>query len=269
MELVKKQGGLGRIRTNASENAKLDALFEVIGIESSNSAKLYQMNHGPARLYQMNPDPKDVRQFEKIMEDLFPFFDIKKPHKDDKMPSYSALGFKQSPIVAFGSSENQNVSITGFNHNQPQNYNSRVKLEILKTPSLDGDWAMSVMLFSLDSYNYRPGPVDDLVNTIGAMYSPTLIGLEEVLIDRESYYGSSYFDSNGKPLIQYGIADVPRVNEVLDLYARAQTVLRQGEIGLSDLEILKSDGEKHSNLFLRKESANMYNQLIESLAKLL
>jgi len=250
MELVERMGGLGRIRVRASEEAKLKQLFDLI------PPMRQRFNH-------LVTDPQEKILFEKIMGKLFPPFYLSEKKSKDREPDYYvARQTKASAIDVKGKSGFPAITLDNNRYSTPD-----INLQIIRPDNLQGDWAMSAML-SVYQDQYRLGVIDDLVNVMGSRLNPKVEAVKEIAIDWECRpEASRYLHRCGFQITQFGIADVLRIEQISDLYTNADRVLK--ETGMKyDLKVLREEMESHKNLYIRRGSAELYQQELENLASL-
>tara|TARA_Y100000310_G_scaffold339874_1_gene433936 strand:- start:795 stop:1493 length:699 start_codon:yes stop_codon:yes gene_type:complete len=106
----------------------------------------------------------------------------------------------------------------------------------------------------------RLGVVDDLVDVLGSSLNPVLVGIKP----------HPKLPSPNRPQ-EYGIADVPRIGEVREMYLRAHHLLDNitditGVTG-RDMVVLRRDALGLENVALREISATHYAGILQQLAE--
>ncbi len=240
MELIDRIGGFGKIQVTELEHQKLQELKEIILI-SGQKYILGELN-------------KSTGDFERLMRELFPDFPLVKGagiHGMQSRNSYTTAWSKnhyhqdlpQSLELSIGS----RLSVA-----QSGSRNDGDLAIIAPLQEGENEYFMSVIVEPM----YQPNCVDDVVEVLGKREKPVIMGAQRI--------------RNNSPVGDYfGVADVPRLGAVLDLYLRAAHLVEHaaGSIKVSspELDTLRQDGVKHPNIALRELSQARYDQALRAL----
>ena len=238
MELIDRIGGLGKIRVTPEEDGKIKQLWEIVASEGKKCFLNENCEHAPA--------------YDALMKDLFPAYQCWNggvPHR---------AGFRNNYDSPFYHSVGNYSDIT-IKNNLPLSRvigHQDVCLEILNSSSLaKKEYFMSVTLYS----TYKPNCVDDIVSILGAREKPAVTELQLMPVPSNHQF------------ISYGIADVPRLGTVLELYRRATVLATHAhqivQASPEQLNILRKDAQEHENLFVREGSATKYQKMLEALTQ--
>lgn len=244
MELIDRIGGFGKIQVTELEHQKLQELKEIILI-SGQKHILGELN-------------RSTGDFERLMRELFPDFCL--------MKGAGIRGMRSSNSYTTAWSESHyhqdlpralEMSIGSWLSVPREHGRNDVDLTIIMptiTPAKEGanEYFMSMVLEGI----YQPNCVDDVVEVLGKREKPVIMGAQRI--------------RNNSPVGNYfGIADVPRLGAVLDLYLRAAHLVEHaaGSIKVSspELDTLRQDGVKHPNIALRELSQARYDQALRAL----
>lgn len=237
MELIDRIGGLGKIRVTPDEDAKIKQLFEIVASEGRKCFLSENCEHAPA--------------YDALMKDFFPAYQ----RVNGEVPRRA--GFRDNNPFYQGVGKYTDITIRNRLPLSRVIGHQDVCLEILNSTS----WAKNeyFMAVTLDS-TYRPDCIDDVVSILGARETPPITEVQLMPLPQD--YSST----------EYGIADVPRLGTVIELYQRATALTGKSlditGASFNQLNILRRDAQEHENLAVRELSHSRYEQLLEKLTSI-
>ncbi|MDO8656597.1 MAG: hypothetical protein Q7K45_05135 [Nanoarchaeota archaeon] len=234
MELIDRIGGLGKIKVTPEENGKIKQLWELVVSEGKKCFLNENCEHAPA--------------YDALMKDFFPAYQ----RVNGEVPRRA--GFRDNNPFYQGVGKYTDITIRNRLPLSRVMGHQDVCLEIIHSSfRAENEYFMTV---TLDS-TYKPDCVDDIVSILGTRETPSITEVQ--LMPLPPDYSST----------QYGIADVPRLGTVLELYQRATALAgRSNQIvhaSSEQLNLLRKDAKEHENLFVREGSATKYHKLLEAL----
>jgi hypothetical protein len=244
MELIKKYGGIGEIQISSKEKVMINELDYLIS------------NHGIKSFLGQESNPK-TPIFKEIMESLFPAFTLPEIAPNKYRNTYSVLKRKNTynDYEAIGKVEELIINAPFGKVAKNGDSRKNADLRIIKPVEDDQKCFMSIVLETC----YKPDTVDDIVDILG---------------DRETKQKLSatrLISTSGYRLQTHGIADVPRLAEVLKLYERATEIVENCKTrsGLTkkELKTLRKDRIEHENIFVREGSQERYQEALDNLTR--
>lgn len=237
MELVERLGGIGKIKIEGEEKEHLEELWV-----RTSSGRIESLTLGDS-YPQYQPDK---RIFRDLMQKLFPAFELETSWDgtfrviERTNNYYQGLGSCLERVVG------SRLPIARELGRQ------EVELRIIKPPP-EEEYFMTVTLHSL----YRSDAVDDLVDLLGSREKPAIVGATQIK------------STNASDKFQYGLADVPALGKILQLYQRAAIKVDNAfrDVGISpeQLGVLRHDSLGHENIAVRELSAARYQKVLRDL----
>ncbi len=234
MELIDRIGGLGKIRVTPEEDAKIGKLWSIIADEGQRCFLSQNCEHAPS--------------YDALMKELFPAYQDWNGGVPRQVIATTNSHFYQGIGAYAGIRIKNRLPLSRAVGQQ------NVELNIIKPMAQSkSEYFMSMILEG----TYKPSCVDDIVTKLGARKIPAITGVQLIpLAEKDSF-------------TVYGIADVPHLGEVIDLYQGATVLAGHAhqivKASVEQLNILRKDALEHENLFVREGSAEKYLNLLDQL----
>ena len=247
MKLIQRYGGIGHFELDQKERKAMLDLADITSYPKNDALRCrnYRGQYNEQRAV-----------FFSSMETLFPFSQI-----DKSKDTYEVYGSPQSNTMWYN--DQPVVGVRRIPSRLPiarSHQDRSVQLEILfpkDHSTQEGHYFAYVQLAS----DYKPDAVDDLAAKLGEPHNLT--------IARPLHYEGH---GGEKIRVGYSLADVHRLSEIVQIYNTAAKRIQEPPTTLNvtekELNTLRHDAREHENVFTRRGSAQLYNEILEQLARL-
>ena len=236
MELVERLGGIGKIKIEGEEKEHLEEL-----LVRTSSGRIESLTLGDS-YPQYQPDK---RIFRNLMQKLFPAFELKTTMDG----AFLVIARNNDSYRGLDQCKERVIDSRLFFGREPREREIELRIIMPK----EEEYYMTMVLPS----SYHPDAVDDLVNLLGAREKPAIVGAAPIMLKY----------SPERP--EYGLADVPALGKILQLYQRAAIKVDNAfrDVGISpeQLGVLRHDSLGHENIAVRELSAARYQKVLRDL----
>lgn len=239
MQLLERFSGLGKVLVTAEEDQNIRELSEIVSNDRIKCYLQFECEH--------------VEKYQALMKNLFPELKI----RDDTIGYDVGLHpFCRSNRSCAGPSYATEMVIDNRLPIGRTVGQQDVELRIIMPQKReDKEYSMTLALHML----YTIDCVDDIVDILGMREKPPIEEAQLIPTLKENSINT------------YGIADVPRLGTVIELYQRAATLAgnayRVVGASLDQLNLLRRDAKEHENLAVRELSQKKYRTLLETLTE--